>query len=313
MFNVPSTRPYNIASSIMNYLLRTIFFIGSFTWLSCNQNPHKPETESILTGTTTILADESVFPIVDDQHIVFSYLYPRAHVNIVYGAEKKLLAPFFNAKHQVAILARALTEKEKKYYQQRNIRIRIDEFATDALALIVHRNNATSRITLSQFKQYLLGRLTAPFPIVLDNPNSSITNYLFNLIGQPHFGTSNIYALQNNRQVVEYVAKHSNALGVVSLNWLTQPPKNLIPYLSNVKLVALQAKPHALYYKPSQTSIANRDYALTRKLYIYNAQGKSGLGLGFAAFLASDRGQRMVLKSGLLPATIPPRAIHVRK
>jgi phosphate transport system substrate-binding protein len=51
---------------------------------------------------------------------------------------------------------------------------------------------------------------------------------------------------------------------------------------------------------------------LARDLYIINAQGFSGLGMGFASFVAGDIGQRIILKSGLLPVRVPGRKINIR-
>jgi phosphate transport system substrate-binding protein len=48
---------------------------------------------------------------------------------------------------------------------------------------------------------------------------------------------------------------------------------------------------------------------LARDLYIINCQGYSGLGMGFASFVAGDIGQRIILKSGLLPIRTPGRKI----
>jgi phosphate transport system substrate-binding protein len=50
---------------------------------------------------------------------------------------------------------------------------------------------------------------------------------------------------------------------------------------------------------------------LARDLYIINCQGYSGLGMGFAS-VAGDIGQRIILKSGLLPVRMPGRNIIIK-
>jgi phosphate transport system substrate-binding protein len=42
---------------------------------------------------------------------------------------------------------------------------------------------------------------------------------------------------------------------------------------------------------PSQNNLAEGTYPLARDLYIINCQGYSGLGMGFASFVAGDIGQ----------------------
>jgi phosphate transport system substrate-binding protein len=53
-------------------------------------------------------------------------------------------------------------------------------------------------------------------------------------------------------------------------------------------------------------------YPLTREIYVINTEPRVGLATGFAAFLASERGQRIILKSGILPNTQPYRIIEVK-
>ena len=62
----------------------------------------------------------------------------------------------------------------------------------------------------------------------------------------------------------------------------------------------------------AKNNIAEGKYPLARDLYIVNGQGYSGLGMGFSSFVAGDIGQRIILKSGLLPAKIPSRRITIR-
>src|SRR5690606_28597267 len=66
------------------------------------------------------------------------------------------------------------------------------------------------------------------------------------------------------------------------------------------------------YVKPTQASLSTFEYPLRREVKILNYQPHLGLGMGFSAFITGDRGQRIVLKSGLLPAKMPGREIIVR-
>jgi phosphate transport system substrate-binding protein len=47
-------------------------------------------------------------------------------------------------------------------------------------------------------------------------------------------------------------------------------------------------------------------------LYVVNCQGYSGLGMGFTSFVGTETGQRIILKSGLLPVRMPSRKIRIR-
>jgi phosphate transport system substrate-binding protein len=65
------------------------------------------------------------------------------------------------------------------------------------------------------------------------------------------------------------------------------------------------------YYMPTQSNIATGSYPLTRKLYVLNYSNRDGLGMGFATYIGAFEGQRIVLKSGLLPVEMPSREVNI--
>ena len=82
--------------------------------------------------------------------------------------------------------------------------------------------------------------------------------------------------------------------------------------LIKVNVLSVKGVSGKNYYAPTQNNIAEGKYPLARDLYIINGQGYSGLGMGFASFVAGDIGQRIILKSGLLPVRVPGRKIIIR-
>ena len=121
--------------------------------------------------------------------------------------------------------------------------------------------------------------------------------------------------LKSNKEVVKYVTENEGAIGVIGVNWLLQPSEDLLPYIGKVKVLGVEnvkVKEKNKYIKPNQTNIADGSYPVTRKIYLLNFQGSAGLGMGFASYIAGDKGQRIILKSGLVPKRFPSREIAVR-
>jgi phosphate transport system substrate-binding protein len=127
--------------------------------------------------------------------------------------------------------------------------------------------------------------------------------------------SSGIYALKSNADVIKYVNDNPGSIGVVGVNWLVQPPVELEAIVEDLKILGVKnivGQPGSdAYYKPNQNDLAIGKYPLTRSLYVINCEGGAGLGTGFASFIMGDRGQRIVLKSGLLPDSIPSREINI--
>ena len=65
-------------------------------------------------------------------------------------------------------------------------------------------------------------------------------------------------------------------------------------------------------YKPYQAYIALGQYPLCRDVFAVMNDPRGGVASGFYTFLCSDRGQRIILKSGLVPATQPLRIVNTK-
>jgi len=66
-------------------------------------------------------------------------------------------------------------------------------------------------------------------------------------------------------------------------------------------------------YKPFQAYLFYGYYPLTRNIYVIVNDPRGSLPSGLTSFLTSERGQRIILKSGLVPATQPVRIVHVKE
>jgi phosphate transport system substrate-binding protein len=102
-------------------------------------------------------------------------------------------------------------------------------------------------------------------------------------------------------------------IGIVGVNWISQPSALSKDYLKNINVLSVKSTTKDGFFAPTQNNIAEGKYPLARDLYIINCQGFSGLGMGFASFVAGDKGQRIILKSGLLPIRMPGRNFIIKK
>ena len=288
-------------------VMKSFIFLLLIGLSACNQTK---KSEGIISGQTSILVDESVFTIVDDEAEIFANNYKQASINFIYLPEQKLIKLFLTDSVKTAIMARDLTSNEKKHFLDQKIIIRTNRFAIDGIALIVNKALQDSTITVQQLKAALTGNYGKDKSWVFDNPQSSTLAYLMQLTGQKSFA-KNVYALQSNKDVIKYVGAHPNAVGIVSLSWLVRPTDDILSALDNVKVMAI-GKDKTKFKKPTQSSLKTGEYPLTRNLYIINCQGSAGLGTGFASFLAGELGQRIILKSGLAPDSLPSRQLNFK-
>ncbi|SDI63737.1 PstS family phosphate ABC transporter substrate-binding protein [Mucilaginibacter gossypii] len=298
------------------YVLVLIVLIAALQ--ACKQKQVKSvPTDSFNAGRATFVADESFSPIVAQEEYVYRSRYPNADPVFIYKTENQAVNMLLNDSVRLAVLSRRLDTAERNIITRRTLSVEEVPFAVDAITLIVNKASNDTAITVAQLKKELKGQGDGNKTIVFDNPNSSLVRYLKDFSGNKEFKQKNIYALKSNIEVIKYVSEHPDALGIIGFSWINNPEKEYADYVEKVKVVGVRDEGNKQYpieyFKPSQESLVLKQYPLSRSLYLINCSSKNGLAAGFVTFLASDVGQRIILKSGLLPDSIPPREIILKK
>ena len=290
-----------------------IFFSVIVFFFACNQSNSSKDKDTIIKGSASIYVDETLTPIIEDQVAVFESKY-EAKIKLIQKSESETLNSLFHEKAAIAILTRNLTTEELKLFEQKKIIPKITLFATDGVALISNKKNNDTIIALKDIISFMQGKPVASIKgLVFDNPNSSTVRYMNSLAGIKAIPEKGVFSFKTNDKVIKYVSENDGMIGVVGVNWISQPLPAMQKYIDSVTILSVKGLTGENSFTPSQNNIAERKYPLARDLYIINCQGYSGLGMGFASFVAGDIGQRIILKSGLLPARIPGRNITIRK
>ncbi len=133
-------------------------------------------------GSATVMVDETLLPIVEDQVAVFEGSY-NAKIKLVSKSESEIIVSLFNEKSGIAVLSRNLTEDENKIFAQKKIAPKITKFATDAIAFISNKTNNDTLVDLKEVVGFMQGKSSKIKGLVFDNPNSSTVRYMKSLSG----------------------------------------------------------------------------------------------------------------------------------
>jgi len=286
--------------------------------VSCNHNNNASDNsnDQFTSGSYHFIFDSSLSPILDQELYVYKSIFPDAKPIVSYQPENKILDQILNDKSRFAVMGSPLNAEEVKLLTNRSLPPKIGKIAIDAITLIVAKNSPDSLMLLSEVKNLLNNNTKSNKSLVFDSPNSSIINYLKKLSGVRQMEQKNVYALKDSKEVIKYVATHQNAIGFISYSWLTEPDADYAVAAQNIKVVGIKDENSKdapqIYFKPNQSTLALKQYPLQRSVYVVDCTGRIGLGTGFAAFLQSERGQKIVLRSGLLPDSMPRREINIK-
>jgi phosphate transport system substrate-binding protein len=291
------------------------------------------------TGEIKIGVDESFQPLFMAEIDGFAILYKRAKINALYKPEGEVFKEFLQDSIRLAVVSRELNEAEKAEMKRQQVTTRVYKAAVDAICLIVNSKNKDSVLTVTQVQDILLGKVsrwneTNPknakdsIRVVFDNNNSSNLLWLQNKLKLTDPLGKHIFAVNSNTEVIRYVNQHPSTLGVIGISWITDSAANekeirrfmqdnkvlsVVPdsIASNVKNIHTDLDLN-LYF-PAQANIARKYYPFCRTVYILSREGRSGLGTGFTSYVLGDKGQRIVLRAGLLPFTMPLRLVQLKK
>lgn len=293
-----------------------IFIFGFFLVHSCKD---KKEQEALNAKETkaTFYTDETVMPVIEDQVSVFES-QRDAQITLVPKAETEILAMIQEQQSGLLIMSRVLTESEQRVFTAKKIVPKITQIAIDGIALIVNTKSNDTVIDLQNIVDFMQGKSVPLIKgLVFDNPNSSTINHMKNLASVKEIDGKKVFALKTSNEVIKYVSENNGYIGVIGVNWMTQPAPEMQKYTETVRVLGVKnvkTMPNSSeYYKPSQVNLAEGFYPLVRKIYMLNYEGARGLGTGFATFVAGEVGQKIILKSGLAPVRLGLREVKVRK
>lgn len=323
---MPTTFKHNLSHMYRNSLVfvRILLLAALF---SCQERDKSGKVvDTPTTGSIRIMVDECYKPVITSAIDVFDSIYSRASIDAQYNSEGEAFAALFRDSVQVIIAARQPSDTEiETYFKPRGFRPTTTPIAFDAVAFIVHPENKDTVFSIDQLRNILNGKTAkwrdfnpksplGDILLVFDNPLSGTVRYAKDTIAGGAPLPSNASALKTNQEVIEYVARNKNAIGIIGANWISDTDdKGVQAFRREIRIADIAREAGAEGYGPYQAYLATGQYPFRRTIYVINAQARKGLGLGLASFLASDPGQRMMLKDGLLPAQAPTRLIQVTR
>lgn len=305
----------------------SIFLILMLMLAGCRFFKGDPYRNTTVSGKTTIAVDETFRPVIEAEIDLFHGIYGYSEINARYLPENEAFDQLLKDSVQMIVASRKLRNEEISILNDRKLFPKELKIATDAIALIVHPSCQDTLISMKQIREILSGKISnwkqldpacpeKPIRILFDNEKSGIVNFLVDSLFRGKFSKENVSALSFNREVIEYVAAHPDVIGFVGTSWISNRNDSLhLSFHSKIKVLSVSEADIATLknsYKPYQAYLLDNMYPLSRSVYMINAEPMSGLSTGFVSFVASDKGQRIILKSGIVPAVAPTRVVNVR-
>ncbi len=322
--NTVRIKSRKILRSVISFLFLGILPVILF---SCNSGKKKDIADTPTSGNIKISVDESFQPLIDTEVYTFTSLYQRAQIKPEYKPEVDVVNDFMDDSVKVIVTSKKLSESQLKYLRQDLIIGRTITFAYDGLALITNKENLDTLVTYNNVRDIFKGQVAnwkdidpksklGRISVIFDSNKSGNIRYFKELFEISDSLGSNFYAVNSNTEVIDFVSRNPEAMGIISVNWISDkddPVGRSFVKKVNVLAISQQYINDGSYYRPAQGSIANKSYPFVREVYLISRETYKGLGSGFIQWATAQQGQTIVLKSGLVPATMPVRLVQVSK
>jgi phosphate transport system substrate-binding protein len=309
----------------LKYLLLFVFLSCSVIYFGCNYGKVKSVTTI---GETSIEVDESISPVVKKEADEFMRLNKESKINIAIKTTNEVMADLINGDIKTVVASREFNRVEKEHITKFKIDVKQYKFAVDAIGVIVNNSNPVGKMTYTELKGIFTGETKnwdelkgdnkdlykGKIKVFMARGNAAIHDiFKEKVLAGEEFGKYDI-PCSTSTQMLNEIQNNKHAIGFITMSWITKFADTLDTNVKPLKVAAVDSTgmPFGEYVGLHQGYVANGEYPLTIKIYIYSTDYGLNVSTGLISFMLAFDGQKIVLNSGLVPVTQPVRIIELK-
>jgi phosphate transport system substrate-binding protein len=221
-------------------------------------------------------------------------------IQVTGGGSGTGISALINGTTDICEASRAMKDPEKKQVADKNGAPPIETVvAKDGLSVYVNDSNAVAELSMAQLKDIYTGKVTdwkdvggAPGKIIPYSRENSSGTYVFfkeHVLANADY-TPRAQAMPGTAAVVNAVARDKAAIGYGGA-----------AYAKGIKVVKIKKEATGAGVAPSDATIKDGTYPLSRPLFFYTGPKVSAPIKAFVSWVLSPEGQAIVVKVGYFP------------
>ena len=259
-----------------------------------------PATSAAQQQTLKVSGSTTVQPIAQDAADAFMKLHPEADIQVSGGGSGVGIQAITAGSVNIGMSSVDLTPAQKAAIKN----CVVTTVAQDGIAIIVNPKNTLNQISLSDAAMVYTGKINSWN--ALNGANVPGTNNNIVLVGRDtssgtrsYFDSSvlggasdasTMLQLNSNGAVAQTVAQTPQAIGYISIGFLSPDVKALSLFTTGGQLIPA-----------STTTVADHTYPISRNLYMITQGQPTGLTADYINFILSPDGQKIVANDGYVP------------
>jgi phosphate transport system substrate-binding protein len=271
-------------------------------------------------GAITIVASETVLPMIQHQEEKFESLYTNANLNIITASTREAITRIFNDTIKFIVSSRPLNTEEREVAKREQIDLKEYKIAIDGIAIIVNSANTVSQLRTTQLDSVFRGITSrwnevggkgGAIDVILPDQNAGE----FEIVGMKILNgkrfTDRAFTVKSSPEMMKGIIENPDAIGIIGVTWLREKEEKIKVLELCDPSVPDSFQIKGQYFAPFQAHIYRGFYPLTSEVFIYTKIDMYSVGSGFISFITSAPGQKIVLSYGMVPVTMPIRLVEL--
>ncbi len=254
-------------------------------------------------ATLAIKGSDTVLPLAQRWAEEFMKKSPGASISVTGGGSGVGIKALINGTCDVADASRAMKSSEFESAKSRGFIPRAIPVALDGVCFVTNPGNSIAHLTVDDLRGIYLGRITdwsqiggKGGKITTVGRDSSSGTYGFvqeDILRNANY-RPDMLSLPSNNAIAQTVAQNANAIGYIGIAYARK-------FEGRVKILPIAPKKGATPIAPTDATVKNHTYPVSRPLYNYTKGAPSGLAKAYLNFVLSPAGQKIVDQVGYVP------------
>ena len=271
--------------------------------LGCGPATQQDQAGRATAKSVTVKGSDTMVHLVTAWAEGYMKASPDSEISVTGGGSGTGIAALLNKTTDICAASREMSSAEKEQGAQKGIVPRETVVARDGIAVVVHPSNPINELTVEQLKKIYTGAYTnwsevggvsGEF-IVLSRESSSGTYVFF----QEHVLKKEDYTqkarlMPATSSIIQSVQTDALAIGYVGLGYAAEAA-------DHVKILKIKGDANAPAIAPSEDTVRDGSYSISRPLYFYTGAGVVPAADDFVQFCLSEAGQKIVREAGYVP------------
>jgi len=251
-------------------------------------------------GTVTVKGSDTM--VVLGQRWAEEYMKknPKTIIQVTGGGSGTGISALINGTTDICEASRAMKDTEKKQLAEKAGAPPVEiPVAKDGLSVYVHESNPLKELTMAQLKAIFTGKVTSWKEV--GGPDANIIPY-----SRENSSGTYVFFKEHVLENADYTPRAQNMPGTAAVVNAVAKEKYSIgyggaAYAKGIKVLKIKKDAAALGVGPSDATIKDGTYPLSRPLFFYTRSKPSADIKAFTDWVLSKEGQSIVVKIGYFP------------